>query len=242
MVEELLSPVIYEQVERPDPQLVAALATCGVATVLEVMGHQLGSQQMMNPTMCRRTGKGTKAGPAVTARPGLGDNLMMHVALSLCQPGDILVVAANGGLGAQWGEMATTYAIAHRVAGVVVDGPVRDCDAVDSVGFAVWSTLVSPVAPTKVHPGWVNVPVQCAGVSVQPGDIIVADGDGVIAVPRSVANAVLDRALVRSHKEQQFRAEIVAGARLAALVGVDDQLDRLEIKRIKGRWEPKQQP
>jgi Demethylmenaquinone methyltransferase len=75
-----------------------------------------------------------------------------------------------------------------------------------------------------------------------PGDIIVADGDGVIAVPRSVANAVLDRALVRSHKEQQFRAEIVAGARLAALVGVDDQLDRLEIKRIKGRWEPKQQP
>jgi 4-hydroxy-4-methyl-2-oxoglutarate aldolase len=199
-IEEHGDQTIYTRIPRVETDLAQSFAAYGVAALVDAIGRDLAPRQVMDESMVRRTTSQTVAGSAVTARVVPGDNLMMHVALELAGSGDVIVVAGSMS-GAQWGALTTHRAQAQGVRGAVVDGPVRDLDAIRSLSFAVWSTSVSPNGATKISAGAVNCPVRCAGVLVYPGDIMVADGDGVVVIPRRMAESV------KTGAEKQVSAE-----------------------------------
>ncbi|MGJ7580460.1 4-carboxy-4-hydroxy-2-oxoadipate aldolase/oxaloacetate decarboxylase [Variovorax sp. RHLX14] len=178
------------------------------------------------------------AGPAVTAYCAPGDNLMMHRALYLAQPGDVLVVVCDAETsGAQWGDMATRYAMRKGLAGVVVQGCVRDTDTVESLGLPVWSTHILSIHPDKCGHGMVNAPVVCDGVLVNPGDLIVADGDGVICVPKADAAATVAGALARMRKEEEMAEAVARGEAVWDLGGSAASYAKMDIEEIDGAFD-----
>jgi 4-hydroxy-4-methyl-2-oxoglutarate aldolase len=200
------------------------------------MGPAFGRAAVMCEAM-RPLIKGIQVvGPAVTAFCVPGDNLMMHRALDLAQEGDVLVVTAPDS-GAQWGELAATYARKKRLAAIVVDGFIRDIDQLTTLRSPVWATRIGPSSPSKSGHGFVNAPVVCAGVRVEPGDLIVADGDGVIVVPKMLAMDVVAAAKKRMEREETQRAEIEAGARPWTLYGAAENYARLDVQEIDGCWD-----
>ena len=205
---------VYLRVNRTDPDVCAAAAAITMTDLYEAMGLA-GRSAVMSPRMRPLLAGARMAGPAVTAWCGPGDNLMMHRALTLAVSGDVLVVVCGVEMSAaQWGDLATRIAQRQKLAGVVVQGCVRDVDTVRELGFAVWATAVHPAHPEKRGPGYVNMPVVCDGVTVNPGDIIVADGDGVLAVPRASASAVVAAASEKMRKEDRIIAAVAGGASL----------------------------
>ncbi|MFT3821164.1 MAG: RraA family protein [Rubrivivax sp.] len=178
------------------------------------------------------------AGPAVTAHVAPGDNLMMHRALVLAQPGDVLVVVSDAPTsGAQWGDMAARHALKKGLAGVVVQGCVRDTDTVEALGSAVWATHVSPIHPDKSGHGSVNAPVVCDGVQVDPGDLVVADGDGVIVIPRRHAAAVVEAAEARMRREDGMAEQVAAGVTVWELSGAAASYAKLPIDEIDAAFD-----
>ncbi|HEX2215361.1 MAG TPA: RraA family protein, partial [Xanthobacteraceae bacterium] len=166
-----------------------------------------------------------------------GDNLMMHKGLLLAAPGDVLVVVAAEPAGAQWGSLATVYAQHKGLAGVVVQGCVRDVDDIIERGFPVWTTAISPAHPNKQAPGLVNVPVVCDGVRVHPGDLVCADGDGVVVVPRQQVAATLDKAERRQAHEAEIAAAILTGRSLFDLHDIGPDFARSGVRVVDGSWE-----
>jgi 4-hydroxy-4-methyl-2-oxoglutarate aldolase len=223
---------VYLKVNRVAPELVAQAKEVTVADLHEAMGPA-GRATLMGERM-RPLQQGVQiAGPAVTAFCWPGDNLMMHRALYLAQPGDVLVVVCRAELsGAQWGDLATRYAKAKGLAGVVVQGCVRDVDQVRALGFPVWSTHVWPIHPDKSGHGSVNAPVVCEGVEVRPGDLVVADGDGVVVVPRGDAEKALAGARARMKKEDEAAEAVKNGAAVWDLSGAAAIYARMEVKEI----------
>ena len=213
------SSKVFLKVNRVEADVVAQARDVTVADIHEVMGQQ-GRTNLMSARM-RPLKDGQKiAGPAVTAFCAPGDNLMMHRALYLSQRGDVLVVVCQAELsGAQWGDLATRYALQKGLAGVVVQGCARDVDQVRALGLPVWSTHIHPIHPDKSGHGFVNTPVVCEGVSVCPGDLIVADGDGVISVPRRDAARVIAAAQGKMRKEDEAAEAVRGGAHVWNLSG-----------------------
>ena len=213
------SSKVYLKVNRVAPEVVAQARDVTVADVHEAMGPP-GRAALMGARM-RPLREGQRiAGPAVTAFCWPGDNLMMHRALYLAQPGDVLVVVCQAELsGAQWGDLATRYALKKGLAGVVVQGCARDVDQVRALGLPVWSTHIWPIHPDKSGHGFVNAPVVCEGVSVRPGDLVIADGDGVIVVPRDDAAGVIAAAQAKMRKEDEAAEKVRAGAAVWDLSG-----------------------
>ncbi|MDH5245646.1 MAG: RraA family protein [Betaproteobacteria bacterium] len=160
------------------------------------------------------------AGPAITALCAPRDNLMMHRALLLAMQGDVLVVAASGG-GAQWGTLAARYAARIGLGGVVVDGCIRDTPELLAQRAAVWAKRISAEHPDKRGAGAVNVPIQCDGVRVRPGDVVCADGDGVLVVPAELLAQTVAKAEERAVHESAAAKEIDAGQNLFVLHGLD---------------------
>lgn len=220
-------PSVYLRVNRVAASICAQAREVTVADLHESTGY-LGFTGLMSARM-KRVSPGAKiAGPAVTALCQPGDNLMMHRALRLAQPGDVLVVTSLGETSAaQWGDVATTYAVQMGLAGVVVHGCVRDVDQVLGMGFSVWATHVWPVHADKGKGGGVNIPIACADVIVRPGDLIVADGDGVIAIPRGEAQTVVSAAQAKMRKEAEFAAAIRGGAAVWDLSGAAKAYEQL---------------
>ncbi|MBO9353232.1 dimethylmenaquinone methyltransferase [Bordetella petrii] len=178
------------------------------------------------------------AGPAVTAYCAPGDNLMMHRALYLAQPGDVLVVVCEPAIsGSQWGDMAARYALKKGLAGIVVQGSVRDTDMLRELGSPTWATHVASSHPDKSGHGRVNAPLVCDGVSVSPGDLIVADGDGVICVPREHAAQSVERALARMRKEDAMAIEVANGAAVWDLSGAAASYARMDIQEIDAAFD-----
>jgi 4-hydroxy-4-methyl-2-oxoglutarate aldolase len=228
---------VYLQVERVGAAVCAAAAAVSVADLHEAMGPVAGRLGTMGREM-RPLIPGLRiAGPAVTAFCAPGDNLMMHRALYLAQAGDVLVVQAPEG-GAQWGDLAARYAKAKGLAGIVVDGYVRDTDELAALRSPVWSTRIGPSSPQKNAGGLVNAPVMCAGARVEPGDLVVADGDGVIVVPRRDAGAVVERARQRMQREAAHRSEIEAGSHIWDLHRCAENYSKLDVEEINGPWRP----
>ena len=175
------------------------------------LADAMGRFNFMDPGIRQRSGL-PLCGLAVTVNTRPADNLMVHKALQVAQPGDIVVVATSGSTGSSiFGELMCHTAVAARLGGIVVDGAIRDIDGITRLGLPAYSRSVSPGGCDKDGPGEINVPISCGGAVVMPGDIIVGDGDGVAVVPRAHAEEVLELVAELVHREEKRIAEIDAG-------------------------------
>lgn len=227
------SSVVYLRVNRVANALCEAARKVSVSDVHEAMGVTPARRALMTSRM-RPLNRGLRiAGPAITAYCGPGDNLMMHRALYLAQPGDVLVVVCQSETsGAQWGDVAARYALKKGLAGVIVQGCIRDTDALEELRFPVWATAISPIRPEKRAHGAVNVPVACDGVIVNPGDLIIADGDGVICVPRAEADDSIAAALARMNREDALAEAIQGGAHPWEFGKMQQPYDALGVREV----------
>ena len=200
--------VVNRTIDRADPAVIVALAAAGVATVHEAMGRRGLLDASLRPIW-----RGARvAGSAVTVLNQPGDNLMCHAAIEVCRPGDVLVVATTSpSLDGYFGELMVTSLQQRGVAALVTDTGVRDSAEITDMGFPVWARAISAAGTVKATPGSVNVTVVCGGVTVQPGDVVVADDDGVCVVARSSASTVLRAATARIAKEAETRRRLAAG-------------------------------
>jgi 4-hydroxy-4-methyl-2-oxoglutarate aldolase len=231
-----MKSVIYKQIPLPDPILVAEAAKYSVADLHEALGAIQGRMSLMAPKM-RALLQGRRiCGAAVTSYNFPGDNLMIHVALNLAQRGQVLVLTNGGNDGALWGDVACTYAVQKGIAGVIADGPVRDVDALRAMNFPVWATMVSPSHPEKRGPGAANVPVVLAGVLVEPGDVIAADGDGVLVIPRTELGRAVEGARNRSAAEVLTRKRIGTGESLYEIANIDAAVRAAGIEQVDATW------
>ncbi|MDR2908434.1 MAG: RraA family protein [Oscillospiraceae bacterium] len=185
---------IYLKREMPDPEILAQFAKIPASNVGDVMGRSCGMDpriRLMSSPKAQMT-----AGPALTVKTCAGDNLMIHAALNIAQEGDFIVVANEGGSARSLiGEVMMAYLYYHKkIAGIVMDGPMRDIDEIGKWDFPVYATGTNPGGPYKEGPGEINVPVACGNISVSPGDIILADPDGVVVIPRKDAAQILEDA------------------------------------------------
>jgi 4-hydroxy-4-methyl-2-oxoglutarate aldolase len=237
----LTDSVIYTQIPKASICVEEALEF-GVADLHEAMGAVGGRRMLMDPSM-RALNVGLRiAGAAVTAFNYPGDNLLVHKALQLAQPGQVVVLSNGGGSqGALWGELMGTYAQKKGLAGVIVAGPIRDTDALREMRLPIWSTSISPSHPEKRGPGSVNVPIVCAGITVCPGDIIVADSDGVIAIPPHEFAATVARARQRVEKEARIIAGINEGKSLYELSHIEPLIQSAGIEIRDMTWQEDQQ-
>ena len=181
------------------------------------------------------------AGPAVTAQCAPGDNLMMHKALQLAMPGDVLVVSAGEPSGAQWGYLAALYAERKKLAGVIIDGCIRDADPLAERRYPIWSTAIAPDHLSKNRPGTVNAPVRCDGVLVHPGDVVCADGDGVLVIRPEHLAAAIEKAELRTQHEAEVAAAIEGGKSLFELHDLETAFAQSGVREIDAYWDDDRQ-
>jgi 4-hydroxy-4-methyl-2-oxoglutarate aldolase len=220
---------IVRKISRPDPEAVKILGELGVATVHEAQGRTGLMKTYMRPIY-----PGAKvAGPAVTVLCQSGDNLMIHAAVEVCQPGDVLVVTTTSdSTDGMFGDLLATSLVAHGVLGLIIDAGVRDVSELTAMDFPVWSKAISAQGTVKATAGSVNIPIVCAGAAIQPGDVVVGDMDGVVVVPRERAAEVAKSSQARVAKEEKNRHSLRSGE-----LGLDMYGLRAKLKELGVEWE-----
>ena len=220
-----MSSVVTE-IERPDPDTVERFAGLPVAILADVTRAPTAMDHEITPVAPDTDLVGT----AVTVRAPPRDNLMIHKAVTLAEPGDVLVVDAGGfAEGAVWGDLLSTSAMAQNLAGTVVDGAVRDRSDIAELGYPVYSRHVSPKNCDKVAAGEINVPIECGGCVVEPGDIVVGDSEGVAVVNPVDAAAVADRADAKLEREASIREAVTDGEYIYDLLGLEATYEELDL-------------
>jgi 4-hydroxy-4-methyl-2-oxoglutarate aldolase len=203
-----MKPVVVRNIKRADSNAIGTLAAVGVSTAHEALGRS----GLMKPYMRPVWAGAQIAGPAVTVLAQPGDNWMIHVAVEQCQKGDIVVVGCTSdNTDGMFGELLATALRARGVSGLVIDAGCRDVRPISEMGFPVWSKAISAKGTVKSTLGCVNIPVVCAGVNVEPGDVVVADDDGVVVIPRSLAVETAQKAQKRKDDEDGKRKQLEAG-------------------------------
>ncbi len=224
-----MAGTVVRSVERAEPALVDAFSRFGVATV-----HEAQQQTGLLAARIKPIYRGPRiAGSAVTVRVPAGDNWMVHVAVEQCREGDVLVVAPDSASEHGYlGELIATALHRRGVRGFVIDGCVRDVAEITEMGFPVWSAGISALGAAKEELGDVNVPIECAGQRVEPGDVVVADGDGVVAAPRVKAAEGLKASSAREEKEQRSRARYAAGELSLDVQGMREELEQKGLRYV----------
>jgi 4-hydroxy-4-methyl-2-oxoglutarate aldolase len=220
---------IIRRISRADPETIQALGNQGVPTVHEAQGRT----GLMRPYMRPIYPEARIAGSAVTVSCHPGDNLMIHAAVEVCQPGDLLVVATTSeSTDGMFGELLATSCRARGIVGLVIDAGVRDVTELTAMKFPVWARAISAQGTVKASPGSVNVEIVCAGAIVQPGDIVVGDQDGVVVVKRENAAEVASRGAERIEKEEKTRERLRLGELGIEFYGLRAKLKDLGIEYV----------
>jgi len=223
-----VKPSVIRTITRADADVIRTLGEHGVATVHEAQGRT----GLMRPFMRPIYPAARAAGSAVTVSCAPGDNMMIHAAIEVCKPGDILVVTTfSESTDGMFGDLLAVSCQTRGVVGLIIDAGVRDTADLTSMQFPVWAKAISAQGTVKATPGWVNVPVVCAGAAVQPGDVIVADADGVVIVPRADAAAVAKASQERIAKEEKTRARLKNGE-----LGLDFYGLRAKLTELGVQW------
>jgi 4-hydroxy-4-methyl-2-oxoglutarate aldolase len=227
---------IVRSIPRPDAQSVKLLGELGVATIHEAQGRTGAMLPFIRPIYL----SAKVSGPAVTVSCHPGDNLMIHAAVEVCKPGDVLVVVTTSeSTDGMFGDLLGTSCQAHGVVGLVIDAGVRDTTELTEMKFPVWAKAISPQGTVKASPGSVNVPVVCAGMLVNPGDVIVGDADGVVVVPRAAAAEVAKAGQQRIAKEEKTRERLAKGELGVEFYGLRAKLAELGVEYVD---EPVEEP
>jgi 4-hydroxy-4-methyl-2-oxoglutarate aldolase len=215
---------VIKNIRRADAAVIKTLGEQGVATIHEAQGRT----GLMRPYLRPIYASARVAGSAITVSCQPGDNLMIHAAIEVCRPGDVLVVVTTSeSTDGMFGELLATSCRAHGIAGLVIDAGVRDVTDLTSMDFPVWSKSISAQGTVKASPGSVNVDIVCAGAAVRPGDVIVGDQDGVVVIEREQAIEVARLGALRIEKEQRSREKLKAGE-----LGVDFYGLRAKLKEV----------
>jgi RraA family protein len=200
---------IRSAVDRPEASLIAAFAAFDTPDISDRMNRLY----TMNPAIRCLTDPEVKlVGPVCTVRVFPGDNLMVHKALDVASPGDVVVVDAGGSpMNAVLGDLITAKSRHRGIAGWIVDGYVRDLPGIRELGIPVFARGVTPIGPLHRGPGEINFPIQCGGIVIQPGDVVVGDANGVVVIPKEILRSLLERLCSQKQAELYYVACVLRG-------------------------------
>lgn len=218
---------VKSAVDRPDCDVVSAFEGIPSSIVSDVTGNVgFAMDSGIKPVY----GGAEAAGTALTVKAAPGDNLIIHKAITMAEPGDVLVIDANGYVETgHLGELMSASCKAHDLAGIVIDGAIRDRADIAEMEFPVYARGVHPQGPLKQDPGSINITVSCGGVTVEPGDVVVGDGEGVTVVPSDEAETILENAREKLTAEGNLRERVENGEYLFEISGYDELYENLDV-------------